>query len=80
MKQSFTFEVIDSNYEIFINIILGLVLLGLTDLYFEYVISGDYTPVFLTFLASAIIGMFYTIFFIRVIKQINNHLKTNEKP
>jgi len=59
-------------------VLLGLALAIITDLFFEYVISGDYIHIYLTPVAITIFIMLWVAFIFRVYKQINKHFKTKK--
>jgi hypothetical protein len=64
--------------KLFLTIFFGLVLLITTDLYFDYVISGDYIVAYLVWLVSIILIALWVVYIIRVFKQITNYLKNKK--
>lgn len=58
----------------YIYILIGLILLYLTELHFEYVISGDYFNILTIAISTTILIIFWLIYILQTIKLINKKI------
>lgn len=67
--------------KVFLEIIWGLFLIVLTDLYFDYIVSRDIAPTIIVFLGGVVVLALWIMFIYRIIKDLINYFnkqKTKE--